>query len=64
MNNRVCNEVPVAFYSCDYLTSSLSLSTSTVKGRQRSSETQTDTHTDTSCRHIGIFRQKNKFATD
>lgn len=45
MNNRVCNELPVAFYSCDYLTSSLILSMSTVRGRQRSSETQTDTHT-------------------
>lgn len=47
MNNRVCNELPVAFYSCDYLTSSLILSMSTVRGRQRSSETQTDTHTHT-----------------
>ncbi len=45
MNNRVCNELPAAFYSCDYLTRSLILSMSTVKGRQRSSETQTDTHT-------------------
>lgn len=68
MNNRVCNELPVAFYSCDYLTSSLILSMSTVKGRQRSSETQTDTHTyfDTHARlhmnrrHTNVFRQKSK----
>lgn len=34
MNNRVCNELPAAFYSSDYLTSSLILSMSTVKGKR------------------------------
>lgn len=33
MNNRVCNELPAAFYSCDYLTRSLILSMSTVRGK-------------------------------
>lgn len=47
MNNRVCNELPAAFYSCDYLSRSLILSMSTVKGSPQSSETQTDTLTHT-----------------
>lgn len=67
MNNRVCNELPAAFYSCDYLTRSLILSMSTVRGRRRSSETQTDTHTyfhthtklHMNCRHTKVFANRN-----
>lgn len=64
MNNRVCNELPAAFYSCDYLTRSLILSMSTVKGGQRSSETQTDTHTSLSRTHTQSHMTHTQVFTD